>query len=171
MTFRELTNSIIRLLANHLKIPIVKDNQTEEEPPMPYGYYSVLSHRQQSTDFGDCFYLPENDHITHVRQEQVNATFSFTFVSQSRDTDSGYIDGEEEALELAEKAVSFFNHVGYFELTKAGIVVDGIMDMGDRTFLKVDEMCYEYGFDVSVRYVRSEKRKEGIVETVEAKKG
>lgn len=171
MTFRELTNSIIRLLANHLKIPIVKDNQTEEEPPMPYGYYSVLSHRQQSTDFGDCFYLPENDHITHVRQEQVNATFSFTFVSQSRETESGYIDGEEEALELAEKAVSFFNHVGYFALNKAGIVVDGIMDMGDRTFLKVDEMCYEYGFDVSVRYVRSEKRKEGIIETVEAKKG
>ena len=66
--------------------------------------------------------------------------------------------GEDEALELAETALGWFLHVGYDRLSGLGVTVVDASNVQERSFLQVDEEARRYGFDVSIRYVRTDIR-------------
>lgn len=154
MTIHQLRNRVAGLLSAYLAVPIVLSDQTAEEPPIPFGIYSVLNYRASSPNFGDHRLEESEGKLLDVREEQVKATFSFTFVSQNRREGDTDLYGDDEASGLAERAVGYFNHAGYFALSRAGIVVGNILDVGNRSVLEVDEMSRRYGFDVELWFGR-----------------
>ena len=96
--------------------------------------------------------------VTETRAEQPTCTFSFTICSVDRKTSVGFILGEDEALDLAEKAQGWFLHTGYEYISGKGLTVVDVANVQERSFLQVDEEARRYGFDVVIRYVRTDDR-------------
>ena len=108
MTFAQARNAIVSGLEAHIGCPVNLSEQIADMPEYPYCYYSVLAPRIPEYSFGLREIVETPDGPLLVRSEQVSATMSFTFCSTNRETEDGYIFGEDEALELAEKANGFF---------------------------------------------------------------
>ena len=108
MTFVQARNAIVSELERHLMCPVILAEENQPMPDPPYCYYSVLAPRITNHAFGLVELMETPEGFIRQRSEPVLATMSFTFCSQSRDTPGGYIFGEDEALELAEKAHGFF---------------------------------------------------------------
>ena len=99
-----------------------------------------------------------------VRTEQPTATLSFTACSINRsgvgeDGTPFYVLGADEAQELAGKAQGFFLHGGRYSIQKAGFVVVEVTNAAPRDALELDEMGRRFGFDVRLRYVRTDAEK------------
>ena len=107
MKFVEARNRLVYELEQHIGCPVVLSEQIADRPEYPYCYYSVLSSRISDHAFGLREIKIEDD-ITAQRSEPVKASMSFTFCGMNRETEDGYIFGEDEALGLAEKANGFF---------------------------------------------------------------
>lgn len=107
MTFEQARNAIVAGLEAHLGYPVNLSEQIADMPEFPYCYYSVLAPRISDHWFGLREVVSEGDEFKLVRSEPVSATLSFTFCSMNRDTDDGYVFGEDEALSLCEKATAF----------------------------------------------------------------
>lgn len=161
MTFEQVRNAVVAGLEAHIERPVVLSDQIADMPEFPYCYYSVLAPRIQTYSFG----LREVvNGETLVRSEQVSATMSFTFCSMNRDTDDGYIYGEDEALALAEKAHGFFLLNGHNIATEYGeIVVNNIGAVASRTSFFVEDSLRRYGFDVRFSYVRADEMPAALV--------
>ena len=98
--------------------------------------------------------------------EMPSATFSFTFCSQNRtDADGIYIYGSDEAEDLADKAIGYFQHVGYDDFLMLGITIVEIGQAQNRSTLIIDEAARRVGFDVRIRYTRQDTRVVSSVET------
>lgn len=82
-----------------------------------------------------------------------------------------YVLGEDEAFRFADKAAGWFLHAGYDTIAGMGITVDDVSAVQDRSTLMVDEEARRYGFDIRIRYVRTDTRKIGTIEHVVTKKG
>lgn len=93
-------------------------------------------------------------------------TISFTAVRWSRWKDDTYIHGEDEAMELCDRLQGFFLHSGKDDIHAAGFVVVSVSDSGNRSFLEVDQMARQYGFDVQLRYCRVDDRIVGYIEPI-----
>lgn len=92
------------------------------------------------------------------------ATMSFTFCSENRETDSGYIFGEDEALALSEKAHGFFLLGAHNIPTEYGeVVINNVGSVANRTGFFVENSIRRYGFDIRFSYVRTD---EMLTETV-----
>lgn len=175
MTFKEIRNIITTHLEEFLEIPVVLSDQVAPVPDFPLCYYSVISPYASTGEMGN--YLIEDidgeTDVKTIRQEQPNATFSFTVCSINRwskdengeDTEP-YIFGEDEAQSLAEKAQSFFLLTGYDILSNLGIVVADVTNTANRTTLMVDESARRWGFDVRIRYTREDSRKDRTIDKV-----
>ena len=74
--------------------------------------------------------------------------------------------GEDEVLELSEKAQGWFLHTGYDYISNMGITVIDVTNVQNRSFLQVDEEARRYGFDVLIRYKRIDERQINVIETV-----
>lgn len=175
MTFLDVRNTIVSQLEAALCIPVVLSDQAAPAPDFPFAYYSVTSPYAPTGEMGN--YSTEEiegtNQIITTRTEQPSATFSFVFCSINRYTkdEDGkdvepYIYGEDEAQSLAEKAQSFFLLEGYDTLSNLGIVIVDITNTTNRTTLVVDEAARRYGFDVRVRYTRTDTRKDETVGNV-----
>jgi len=172
MTFLEVRNTITKRLESYLGIPVELSDQTSPVPDYPFCYYSVITPYAPTGEFGNYSIQdnPGETTITTIRTEQPSATFSFVFCSENRWTldETGaeiepYIYGEDEAQSLAEKAQGFFLLTEYSVLSNLGIVVVDVTNTTNRTTLVVDEAARRYGFDVRVRYMRSDSRTDGTV--------
>ncbi len=86
-------------MENHIGCPVNLSEQIAEQPEYPYCYYSVLTSRTSEHAFGLREITVNESCITARRSEPVGATMSFTFCSMNRETEDGYIFGEDEALE------------------------------------------------------------------------
>ncbi len=169
MTQKELRNSLIEKLAGYIGRRVVLSDQTVPESEYPYMYYQPVQPyipvggasitREVVPGTGDF----EQDIITR-REEEAEGTYSFTACSRNRDAPDGYILGDDEALDLAERAQSFFLHAGEHILYDAGIVVVEVMGVFPRSGLEVDEIDRRYGFDVRLRYLRVDERRDGAIE-------
>lgn len=95
------------------------------------------------------------DGSTQYRREPAEATISVTAVSYDRDGDSSHIHGDDEALDLAERAMSWLLHIGRRELLLDGIAVVEVGNVQCRSNLMIDEVARQYGFDVRVRFDRT----------------
>ena len=154
MTFREIRNALVERLWNYMGCPIVLADQVQPEAQLPYGIYSVSTPYAPDRGMGDYTTREaEGGNAEITRMEMPSATFSFTFCSQNRtDADGIYIYGSDEAEDLADKAIGYFQHV---EIGQAQ----------NRSTLIIDEAARRVGFDVRIRYTRQDTRVVSSVET------
>jgi len=173
MTFLEIRNALVSHLSRYMGLKIVLADQIHPIKQFPYCFYSVITPYAPIGEMGDYSVTPNaNDvGVTSTRREMPHATFSFTFVSQSRYVDVGtYVYGEDEAQQMAERAQGYFLHTGYNELSRLGIVVVEIRNVTNRTTLVLDEDVRRYGFDVRMRYTRTDERIDSTVGSVSLKR-
>lgn len=165
MTFAQARNAIVSGLEEHIGCPVLLSEQIPEIPDFPYCYYSVLTPRATEHFFG----LLETQSVpggyVQSRSEPVSATMSFTFCSMSRVTgDGGYIFGEDEALDLSEKANCFFLLKAHNIVTEYGdIVISNVGSPTNRTSFQVEESIRRYGFDIRFSYIRTDEIETEIV--------
>lgn len=159
MTFVEARNAIVYLLEQHIGCPVDLSEQIADQPDYPYSYYSVLSSRNSNHAFGLQETAKKGEETIKRRSEPVSATISFTFCSMNRSTeDGGYIFGEDEALELAEKAHGFFLLNAHNISTDAGdIVISNVGPVAKRSGFLVEETVRRYGFDIRFNYIRTDE--------------
>lgn len=158
MTFEQVRNAIVAGLEAHIGYPVNLSEQIAHVPDFPYCYYSVLAPRISDHWFGLREVVGKDDNFRIVQSEPVSATMSFTFCSMNRETDDGYVFGEDEALALCEKANGFFLLNGRSISTEHGnIVINNVGAVTNRTSFRVEDSVRRYGFDVRISYVRTDE--------------
>lgn len=175
MTFVEKRNALIAALSEAVGCPVVLDSQVQPEVEQPFIVYSITADYIPDGSLGHYSREPgggENE-LVEVRGEQPTSTFSFTACSINRyvekDGAQVYVLGADEALELAELAQGFFLHSGRYKIEKAGFVVVEVSGAASRDALELDEMGRRFGFDVRLRYTRTDRANVGAVEGVTTK--
>ena len=167
MTFKEVRHAIICGLHDYMKVPVVLSSQVGPEQEPPFILYSATAPYIPDDGIGDYETIPdENENNIVIRREQATCTMSFTICSMNRNTNDGYVLGEDEALDLAEQAEGWFLHAGYEQISASGITVVDVSNVQERSFLQVDEEARRYGFDVTIRYVRADRREIGTIADV-----
>lgn len=160
MTFVQARDAIVSGLEKHISRPVVLSDQIADRPEFPYCYYSALAPRISNHAFGLHEVVgDEKQGHRHIRFEPVEATMSFTFCGQNRETEDGsYIYGEDEALGLAEKGHGFFLLNGHCILVgNEDIVVRNIGSVANRSGFVVEDTVRRYGFDVRFAYIRTDE--------------
>lgn len=179
MTFVEKRNALVLALAEYVGRPVLLANQVQPEEAPPYIVWAILSDYTPDGSLGH--YSTEEageGYALSVRTEQPTATLSFTACSINRyetgeDGKQSYVLGADEAQELAWKAQGFFLHVGRYAIEKAGFTVVEVTNATPRDALELDEMGRRFGFDVRLRYVRTDAEKVTTIEgavTIQIKK-
>lgn len=156
-----LRNQIVKLLWSYLKIPVILSDQAQPEAVPPFCIYSVTSPYSGGGELGDITNRDAEDpmELLEDRIEMPSATLSFTFCSENRTGEDGEeISGADEAEELADKAVGFFKQIGYDDFARLGICIVDVGPVQDRSTLMVDEESRRKGFDVRIRYTRTDTR-------------
>lgn len=158
MTFEQARNAVVARLESHIRHPVNLSEQIADVPDFPYCYYSVLAPRLSDHAFGLREVVGEGEDFKIVRSEPVFATMSFTFCSMNRETDDGFVFGEDEALSLCEKAHGFFLLNAHNIPTEHGdVVVNNVGAVTNRTSFFVEDSVRRYGFDVRIAYVRTDE--------------
>lgn len=158
MTFEQARNAVVSSLEAHIGQPVNLSEQIAEIPQFPYCYYSVLTTRISTHSFGLREVLDTENGTILRRSEPVMATMSFTFCSENRETDGGYIFGEDEALALSEKAHGFFLLNAHNIPTEYGeVVINNVGSVANRTSFLVEDSIRRYGFDIRFSYVRTDE--------------
>jgi hypothetical protein len=162
-----LRNALVKLLWEHLGVPVILSDQVQPEAELPYCIYTVTTPYASAGELGEYSSTDAEDGgLLEHRREMPSATFSFTFCSENRTDEHGEeISGADEAEELAESAAAYFLHVGYDDFLKLGITVVDVGQVGDRTTLDVDEAARRKGFDVRIRYTRTDTRHITTIQT------
>lgn len=164
MTFLQARNAIVDRLEAYIGCPVVLSGQISDKPEYPYCYYSVLAPRVSGHAFGLKEVQATKDGHLLKRTELVAATMSFTFCSMNRETDDGYIYGEDEALGLCEKAEGFFLLNAHNIQTEYGdIVINNVGSPADRSSFLVEDTVHRYGFDIRFSYVRTDEMPTTII--------
>lgn len=155
MTMAQAREAIWAGLKDHLGCPVVLAEENQPIPDPPYCYYSVLVPRITDHAFGLTEIVETPEGFVRRRSEPVSATMSFTFCSVSRNVPGGYIFGEDEALDLAEKAHGFFLLNAHNIVTEHGdIVIQNIGSVTNRSGFFVTDTIRRYGFDIRFGYIR-----------------
>lgn len=170
MKARKVRNRIIKGLHEYMQIPVYRSDQVSPEADLPYIVYSVITPYTKGNTLGH--YRCEadgNGGTEEVRAEQAGMSLSFTACSQDRELGSGvFISGEDEAMDLAEKAQGWFLFVGRIFLSPE-VVVESVENVAPRNTLVVDEEANRYGFDVLVRYIREDVRHVDTIKAVKSR--
>lgn len=165
MTFVQARNAIVSALEKHIGCPVSLSDDIADEPKYPYCYYSVLTPRASGHSFGLHEVIETKNEKRRIRSEQTAATLSFTFCSMNRETETGFIFGEDEALNLSEKAQGFFLLNAHNISTEYGdIVIDKVGDAQPRSSFLVEDMVRRYGFDIKFSYVRTDEMTTRVIE-------
>lgn len=159
----EKRNALILALSEFVGVPVLLANQVQPEADPPYIVWAVLS--DYTSDGGLGHFSTESGgegYAVSVRTEQPTATLSFTACSINRTEaleggGQAYILGADEAQELATKAQGFFLHGGRYAIEAAGFVVVDVTNAAPRDALELDEMGRRFGFDVRLRYTRTDR--------------
>lgn len=154
-------------LHQYLGIPVILADQVSPESEMPYIVYSVTCPYIPGKTLGHFDNKRDNDgNLIKIRYEQAGMTMSFTACSQNRtEEDGSTIFGEDESMDLAEKAQGWFLHAGRRFLSP-DVVVESVENAAQRNVLMVDEEANRYGFDVLLRYIREDIMQAGTIKTV-----
>ena len=157
-SYIEKRNALILALSNFVGCPVLMDSQVEPEMEPPFIVYSITSDYTPDNGLGN--YSLEEGTAVEVREEQPTTTMSFTACSinrvEEKDGEQVSILGADEALELATLAQGFFLHGGRYAIQKAGFVVVDVTNATSRDALELDEMGRRFGFDVRLRYTRTD---------------
>ena len=170
-SYIEKRNALILALSKFVGCPVLMASQVEPEMEPPFIVYSITS------DNGLGNYSLEDGSTegtaVEVREEQPTTTMSFTACSinriEEKDGEQVSILGADEALELATLAQGFFLHGGRYATQKAGFVVVDVTNATSRDALELDEMGRRFGFDVRLRYTRTDLAEVDTVSNVTTK--
>lgn len=146
-----LRNVVARGLYAYLQRPVVLSDQVVSESDMPYIYYQTV---QPYMPLGGSEITYDGEAL--ARTEQVETTISYVVCSADREQDFSPIRGDDEALALADRMLGWFGHVGRDWLRQRGIVVVALGNVQNRTAIEVDEVARRYGFDIRLRYIRTD---------------
>lgn len=149
MTAKEVRNIISRRLHEFIGQPVILHEQDTGEPAPPLLYYRFIS---PLIPLGGASIWHEGG--KQYRRELTETTMSITAASYDRNTPNGYVHGDDEALELAERAISWMLHIGRHDMMLDGITVVEISNVQCRSDLMIDEVARQYGFDVRLRFER-----------------
>ncbi len=149
MTIKTVRNLIIRRLHDHIGRPVLLHDQTSSEESPPYLYYQLVS-PLSPLGHPNTWYAANG---IKYRDEATECTISITAVSYNRGAGNSFISGEDEALELAERAQNFFLCGGRTRMLLDGIAVVDVGNAQPRSNLMIDEVARQSGFDVRVRFV------------------
>lgn len=164
MRFVQARNEIVARLEAHLGCPVVLSEQVADKPVYPYCYYSVLTPRISNHAFGLHKVVEADEGYVLQRQEPVSATMSFTVCSMNREAEDGYIYGEDEAMELAEKVHGFFLLDAHNIHTDYGdIVIYNVGPVSNRTSFLVEDSVRRYGVDIRFKYIRTDEKPTTII--------
>lgn len=167
MTFAEVRNAVVSGLENHIGCAVIPTEQIAGKPEPPYCYYSSIAPRSSGHYFGLKEVLDTPEGTIERRSESVSATMSFTFCGENRETDDGYIYGDDEALALAEKGHGFFLLDGHCIVIDTGdVIVNNVGTVASRSGFVVEDTVRRYGFDVRLSYVRTDEMPVGTIERV-----
>lgn len=150
MTAKEVRNIISRRLHGFIGQPVILHEQDVGEPAPPLLYYRFIS---PLIPLGGASIWHEGG--KQYRREPTETTMSITAVSYDRNSSNGYIHGDDEALELAERAISWMLHIGRHDLLLEGITIVEISNVQCRSNLMINEVARQYGFDVRLRFERT----------------
>ena len=170
MTFIEKRNALIAALSKAMGRPVLLASQVQPEVEPPFIVYSITADYLPDGGLGHYSWKRsgEEKDLVEVRAEQPTTTLSFTACSINRSYNNGGVRvnvlGADEALELATLAQGFFLHTGRYEIERAGFVVVEVTNAASRDALELDEMGRRFGFDVRLRYVRTDSAVVGAVE-------
>ena len=166
-------NIVIAKLAATTGLVISLSDEQEPEAEPPYGYYSIITPYASTGEFGSHIRQVETDpdsgerYICEVRYEHPEMLLSLNFCSKSRKTPDGrMINGENEAMQYAMKAVGWLKHAGAAELSLEEIVVLRTSNCSSRSGIVGDEYVRRWGFDVALRYKSMTVNNVGIAESV-----
>ena len=143
-SFIDVRRTVVGLLKNHLEVEVRLEGQTQKVAQFPYVYYSVTTPYIPPDNRGVTKLKVVGESIKNKRGEQAMCTFSFTCCSEN----------EQQAYDLCERAIEFFRHVGYRELSDNGIVFVGILNTRDMSGLIVDDRISRWACDVKLRYLK-----------------
>lgn len=168
MTFVEKRNKLIYALSQAVGRPVLLESQVQPEAEYPFIVYSVMDDYQSTSWSGNISLAADGEDTVSIREEQPTATFSFTACSMNREitTEAGdlvMVYGADEASDLAALAQSFFLHGGRYAIEAAGFVVVEVTNSNSRDALELDEMGRRYGFDVRLRYTRTDRYAVGSI--------
>lgn len=166
MDIRELRNQIIYKLYQYMGIPVVPQDQIQPKPAYPYMTYKFIvpyNHFGHQGNYSQNL-VPSNDDrfeydVEETLELQPQMTLSLNAYCK------GEPDSQMIAYETAKKAMDWFKHVGYQDLSDLNVVVVNIEAFGDRTVLIVDDYEARVGFDVIMRTTDIIKRRFETIET------
>lgn len=159
MTFLQVRDAFIARLSAALNRAVILHNQTEaEQEDYPIIYYQPVT-PWMARGGANRAYTRTDTGLAESWEEPTEATISISVVSYNRElADGRYVFGEDEALEWAERAMTYLLFRGREELRADGIAVIEVTNIQNRTALLVDDVARQYGFDVRLRYRRADTR-------------
>lgn len=166
MTAKEVRNNIIKGLHEYLQVEVCKGNQRMKERQPPYIIYNIVSPYIPEQAIGEFQIGKREEKTVEMRKEQPSFSMSFTVCSMDRTAGGTKIYGDDEAMELAERAQGWFLHSGYDYISNIGVTIIDVTNVQNRETLLVDIEANRYGFDVTIRYVRQDIREIQSIEKV-----
>ncbi len=166
-----IRDALIKGLYRYLggDIPVYRSGQTSGELMFPYILYTVTAANGGGNTTGHYSVRKKGDGAEEIKEEQAFLTMSFTICSQNHtDALGNYIQGEDEAQEIAERAHGWFTHAGYDDFTKCGIVIADVTEVHGRNALMGNEEANRKGFDVICNYINGVSRDISVVDKVMA---
>lgn len=136
--YDSIKETVAKGLSDYLGIKIIRGNQIEQAPALPYGTYNVtmIAGANRGT---------WQEHEDGKDRKQVRSVWSFSFIAKEWDQSVGY----------AIKARGWFDHSGRALLSEKGITVQSTTDVTNRDNVLTVEYERKNGFDV-VFYVYDE---------------
>lgn len=145
---------IVKYMHNYMNLPITPSNTVITKPKYPYITYDMLATSDEGNTFGNIEYREDGENMQEVKILEPEGMISFTSHSKTM----------FEALEVAQTAWNYLNHIGYDDLALENVVIVKTHNITDRTILDVDAYEYRYGFDVRVRYSNIIERKDKTID-------
>lgn len=125
-------------LKEYLGIPVIRGNQIEQAPALPYGTYNV-------TTIAGANNGTWQEHTDGKDRKQVRSIWSLSFMAKDW----------AESVNYAIKAREWFEHSGRVALSEHGITVQSTTEITNRDNILTVEYERKNGFDV-VFYVYDE---------------
>lgn len=169
MKFKNIRNGVIAAATAYMELPIILSDQVDAETDCPFILYSIVTPYVAGNTIGHFRVERQGDTAVKTRWEDPTCVISFTACSKNHMRDGMWVFGEDEALDLAEKLQGWFLCAGLRSLQKYTAVVENVSNVQSRSFLQVDEAARRWGFDVTIRYIRTDEREVGTVEKVNLK--
>ena len=155
MNYEKLKLVVVKGLKDYLNIPVIRADQNQKPPKMPYGTYKAITPMGENNG-------TYGEYEDGIARKVVKSIWSFSFLS----------DNEAESFEYANKARTWLDYVGALYLEENDVVVESVGAVGNRDNLLTAEYEYKKGFDCTfTMFDEVEMPDNGTIETIDLGNG